>query len=107
MFIIHSCETRLNPLKVTLTHKTSKTTSAELRRTEKNDKKLEAEWDERASWEEGDRDCVYVFRLLLLFQKMTTPLEEAVYVICKSNMEHDETSDGLKDASTWHLLFMG
>lgn len=32
-------------------------------------------------------------------QKMTIPPEEAVYVICKSNMQRDGTSDSLKDAS--------
>lgn len=37
-------------------------------------------------------------------KKMTTPQEEAVYVICKSNMRHDGTSDSLKDASIWHLF---
>ena len=67
------------------TEKHPKQTSATLRETEKNtiEKRMKAKWKVTMA-------VFYVFRLLLSPPQTKNPTQEAVYVICNSNTQHDE-----------------
>lgn len=76
---LFNCETRLSPLKVTLTQKTSKTAPG--------DRKQNRRQSEAREQAKGKVTVTVFIFSAYCFYSNPPPQEEAVFVICKSNDE--------------------